>query len=89
MVNKIPGYYSMTILNPIKNEKWFFHIEPNWVIDWWCVPNLHTIQNILDLLETIKIITHDFGNEKYLLLSIHNANSVSYHYRQGSLLEYL
>ena len=48
-------------------------------------PTIFSTQNVLDLLETIKLTTYKFDDEKYLPLSIHNAKSVYYQFDQGSM----
>ena len=50
--------------------------------DW---ETIFSTQNVLDLLEIIKMTTYKFDDEKYLPLSIHNAKSVFYQFRQRSL----
>ena len=50
--------------------------------DW---DTIYTNQDILDLLELIKITTYKFKDEKYLPMSIHNTKSVYYRFNQGNL----
>merc|ERR1711884_365596 len=50
--------------------------------DW---QTIFSTQNALDLLETIKLTTYKFDDEKYLPLSIFNAKSVYYQFGQGNL----
>ena len=50
--------------------------------DW---DRIYTNQDVLDLLEMIKITTYKFEDEKYLPLFIHNAKSVYYRFNQGNL----
>ena len=48
-------------------------------------PTIFSTQNVLDLLETIKLTTYKFDDEKYLPLFIHNAKSVYYQFDQGNM----
>ena len=49
--------------------------KPQW-------PTIRDTQSVLDLLELIKVTTFKLEDEKYLPLSIHNANSVYYGFNQ-------
>ena len=65
------GQCSETLQHKLKNSK-------KW-------DNISTTQNVIDLLELIKVISYRYEEDKYLPLSIHNAKSAFYKFNQRDL----